>query len=464
VRYVLGLSLIVAAIVGGGCGCGDATPSTIAGAHGAATARVVGAVRLRLVIPSQRHLMARHLVAVRAFSRSGGRVRFAVTAVETIPGRQQGRRKRLTRTKVVSLAPGAPRTVRLPLTRGGAAALATCACYRLEASVRRSTSRRGQVLALGAEHLDTERCQRFFAPTGVWNRPLRDDAPLDPQSAQLVATLRQAVADAVTRRFWPTINTTQYSTPIYQVPENQRRLTVTLDDPAGYRQSLREALRAVPVPPGAEAAGGNDQHMVIWQPSKDTMWEFWKMHQVGGQWHARAAGRMQDVSKNPGYFAGPRGSPWGATATSLPLVGGLMLPNELRRGRIDHALAISIPRPRASTWSLPAQRTDGWVSDPAAVPEGTRFRLDPSVNVAKLELPRPLRAMAFAAQHYGIVVRDTAATPVFYAEDPRSLGSNPYPKIFEHQPLGPMLARFPWDHLQAMKLELQTYGGPSNSG
>jgi hypothetical protein len=459
-RQVLALGLVVAALIAAGCGSGDAgTPSAAAG-----TSVLSGGLHARLLAASQHHLLARRAVALHLWSPGKARVRIAVTAVETIAGRQPGPRKLLTAGRSLSLAPAAPQTVRLPLTRRGAAALTTCAPYQLGIWVRPRGARRAQLAPLRAERVDTARCQRFFAPTSVWNQRLPADAPLDPDSQQLVASLRQQVAAAVDRRFWPTINTTKYSTPVYEVPENQRRVRVTLDDPATYRQALREALRAVPIPPGVRSAAGNDQHMVVWQPSRDTMWEFWKMHLAAGGWHAKAAGAMRDVSKNPGYFAGPRGSPWGATATSLPLLGGLMSADELERGRIDHALALAIPRPRASQWSLPAQRTDGWVREPTAVPEGAHFRLDPTLDVAALGLPRALRAMAVAAQRYGIIVRDTAATPAFYAEDPLSLGRNPYPDIFEHQAIGPLLARFPWDRLQALRLQLRTYSGPPKQG
>ena len=197
--------------------------------------------------------------------------------------------------------------------------------------------------------------------------------------------------------------------------------------------------------------------MVVWQPSTDTMWEFWLMRRTADGWHAKLGGKMVHVSRNPGYFNRPVGSPWGATATSLPLLGGLIFPEELERGRIDHALAIALPLTRKGWWSLPAQRQDGWDPDPKAIPQGTRFRIDSSVDINKLALPKALRAIAIAAQRYGIIVRDTAGTPVFYAEDPTPQGTNPYPALFDHQQLGPLLARLPWGSMQAMKLQLRTY-------
>jgi hypothetical protein len=296
------------------------------------------------------------------------------------------------------------------------------------------------------------RDEELFAPDSAWNRPLPAGAELHPRSDQLVAELQHQLGRAD-----PWINSHEYSAPLYRVPADQRRVRVKLD--TDYDRLERD-FASVPVPPDAEPAQGSDRHLVVWQPATDTMWEFWKMERRSDGWHAKMAGRMTNVSRNPGYFTGDSGFAWGATATSLPLLGGLMRPHELRRGRIDHALALAIPRPKASVWSLPAQRTDGWDKAPDAVPEGARFRLDPSVDVDRLQLPRAVRAMALAAQRYGIIVRDKAGTVAFYAEDPASVpGADPYGRVFGREPLWQQLSRFPWDKLQLMKLEPRTYRG-----
>ena len=308
----------------------------------------------------------------------------------------------------------------------------------------------------GPPDVPGRRAPRWFAPTSVWNRPLPRNVRIDPQSATLVAALAAQAKGSPPA----TINTTQYSTPVYTVSRRQRRVRVTLDNHATYAASLAHAIRRVPIPRNAQPARGSDEHMVVWQPATDTMWEFWKMQRKPDGWHAKSAGRMRHVSRNPGYFAGPTGFPWGATATSLPLLGGLILPGELRRGRIDHALAIAIPRPRAGVWTFPAQRTDGWVRDPNAVPEGARFRLDPSVNVASLGLSRPVRAIARAAQRYGIIVRDYAGSVAFYAQDPTPLRRNPYPAIFGSRTMQESLRNFPWDKLQLIEMDRRSYRGP----
>ena len=147
----------------------------------------------------------------------------------------------------------------------------------------------------------------------------------------------------------------RWSTPVYTVPIDQRRVWCKLDN---TQEALRQAFESVPIPRRARASRGTDHHMVVWQPSTDTMWEFWmaRGRPTAGT-RATAAGCM-DVSKNPGYFTDPYPR-WGATATSLPLLGGLMRLDELEAGRIDHGLAIALPEIKANAFSWPAQRTDG---------------------------------------------------------------------------------------------------------
>jgi hypothetical protein len=312
---------------------------------------------------------------------------------------------------------------------------------------------RGALLAALAALLLAARpaaAQAPFAPTSAWNAPLADDAPLAADSAALVAELRRQVA--LPSGAW--INSSSYSTPVYTVAADQPTVRVALD--VGYTP-LQGDLEAVPLPEDARAAPGSDGHLTVYQPSTDTLWEFWLMRREADGWHARWGGKLTGVSQSPGYLA----APLGATATSLPLLGGLMRIDELQAGRIDHALALAIPAARAGKTVWPAQRTDGTSTDPAAIPEGTRFRLDPAFDVDALRL-RPVAAMmAKAAQRYGIVVRDQSGAVTFYAEDPYQFGASPYSALYEGLMPSQLLARFPWDRLQVVVPDRRAFAGPS---
>jgi hypothetical protein len=136
-----------------------------------------------------------------------------------------------------------------------------------------------------------------------------------------------------------------------------------------------------------------------------------------------------------------------------------MMLSELNSGVIPHALAMDIPYALPKTYSWPAQRTDGASASPTAIPEGARFRLDPKLDIGKLNLPRVTRMMAVAAQRYGMIVRDQTSTALaFFAENWVPYGmTNPYTGtngIFGGKTPVALMRSFPWDRLQLTKMTL----------
>jgi hypothetical protein len=298
--------------------------------------------------------------------------------------------------------------------------------------------------------------ERFFSPTSFWNTPVPAAAALDPSSEQIVDSLARQVAIERATKKGPAIITSEYSVPIYTVPADQPAVEVQLESPY-VAAALRGAWKAVPLPPAAEAARGRDRHLVVWQPSSDRLWEFWHLAGGPGAWRAGWGGAIESASTSSGAYgpeAWPGASPtWGASASSLSIAGGLITLRDLERGRIDHALAMSLRDVRAGTFFLPARRSDGESSDPLSLPEGAHLRLDPSLDLSTLHLPHLALMMAEAAQRYGIFVRDVAANVTFYAQDPVNVGRDPYrgrDGYFEGSYPQALLSSFPWANLELL--------------
>ena len=295
-------------------------------------------------------------------------------------------------------------------------------------------------------HQQTQSLERPFSPTSFWNTPVAANAPLDPNSSALVTSL------AAQERSWGAwINTTSYSTPVYVVPASQGGVRVQIDHtPSPNVEALQQDMQKVPIPAGAKPASGTDSRMVIWQPSTNTMWELWQARYESlwfpRGWHASWGAKISGVSQ----VSGVNPAPFGATASGLALAGGLITLEDMQRGSIDHVLALGVPRTRAGVFVAPANRTDGRFTGPYAIPEGTRYRLDPRVNVDSLGLSPVATMIARAAQRYGMVVRDGSELVTFYGEDPTPTGSNPWPGWFGAKSPGDALAGFPWDRLQAL--------------
>ncbi len=302
---------------------------------------------------------------------------------------------------------------------------------------------------------------RFFSSTSFWNETLPADAPLDTSSAAIVGALDGEVAAEEEAKKGPTINTTSWSVPIYTVPAGQPTVKVTL---AGASSAaLQAAWDAVPLPANAQPAAGSDKHLVVWQPSAGRLWEFWGLEHTTNGWRAAWGGAIKNAASNSGAY-GPEAwagamPGWGASASSLSIAGGLITLEDLAKGQINHALAMAVPDTRAGVYAAPAQRTDGFSTEPTALPEGAHLRLDPTLDLAALHLPRLTLMIAEAAQRYGILVRDRASNVVLYAQDPTPTGTNPYlgqGGYFEGRTSQYLLADFPWSHLQLLKMELHS--------
>jgi len=307
---------------------------------------------------------------------------------------------------------------------------------------------------------------RFFSPQSFWNTPLWRHAPLARNSRALVSDLLRYVHGEQARKTGPWINAGTDGVTILTVPANQPTVTVTLDH---YPDAnLSSAWSAVPLPPGARPSPG-DNDLAVWQPSTNSMWEFFQLHQTANGWEAEWGGAMQNVSSNRGVY-GPGAWPasptengwtgdesrWGVTAASFPIVAGAITYQDLRAGQIDHALAMVYPNVRRRAFVSPALRDDGWSKDPNSLPEGTRLRLDPRLNLAKLKMPPLTRMIALAAQRYGIIIRDQAGVMSFIQQDPTgdssflALGPTLTGGLYASQ----LLASFPWSHLQVMKMDI----------
>jgi len=301
---------------------------------------------------------------------------------------------------------------------------------------------------------------KIFAPTSFWYTPIPANAPLHPNSAGFQADfLRQKAAYYGTVN----INTWSYASPVYTAQANTPTTTVAYSNCQRkvYPETWLEAQwAAVPMPANAAPADGTDAEMTVYQPSTDTLWEFWVTRQSNGQWQACWGGRMTNVSASDGTWP----FPYGTTATGLPFIGGQITAEELSRGEIRHAIGISLVEAEAAgIVSWPARRSDGQnpLAEPNRIPEGLRFRLDPTIQVDTLPMSKAGKIIAKAAQKYGFVVWDRAGALSIRAQNPKTYTAqgqvNPYPALFEGKPSYAVLNGFPWDRLQFLPMD---YGKP----
>ncbi len=281
-----------------------------------------------------------------------------------------------------------------------------------------------------------------FSQSSFWYRTLGASPAPDPNSSALVANFNAFAASGVG------INNDSYSVPIYTVPAGQPTVNVanrSSDPGCNTDPTLDQMLSAVPVPPGAQPAGpaGGDNDLVIYQPSSDTEWEIWGAQNNGGQWTRCYGGRISPVSGSAGVFP----YPYGLSASGLSYLASVIRVSELEAGNIAHALAVNVPCGAPPV--APANRSDGGGSIAGGcIPEGTHFRLDPTLDLNALGLSPGALTIARAIQTYGMYVTDQAGGTILMGEDVVSAGSNPYPGL--GLDAWPPLGGIPWNRLVAV--------------
>ena len=299
-----------------------------------------------------------------------------------------------------------------------------------------------------------------FDPSSFWYTPIPTSAPLHPNSVNLVTELLRQKA---TYYGTVNINTSSYSAPVYYTTGTETVQKVTQWDcqKKGYLDAgLKTQWATVPIPDYAVQSAGTDGEMAVYDVATDTYYEFWQARKVNGAWQACWGGRITAASFNTGVFD----SYYGTTATSLPFIGGQITAEELQRGEIKHAIGIAlVDVANFDIFSWPANRSDGQNPTNVAnrIPEGLRFRLDPTINVNALSMSAAGKVIAKAAQIYGFVVWDRAGALSIRAQNSASYTAqglpNPYPVLFGGLPTYQVLNGLPFNKMQFLPMD---YGRP----
>jgi hypothetical protein len=162
-----------------------------------------------------------------------------------------------------------------------------------------------------------------------------------------------------------------------------------------------------PIPRDAPVEGGRrsdgDRHVIVVDRDRCRLYELFDAHPLsgGGRWRA-GSGAVWSMRSNR---LRPRG--WtSADAAGLPILPGLARYHETRRGRIDHALRVTVPRTRRA-YVYPARHFASSDRDPRLPAMGQRLRLRRSFDVSRF--PRQARVVLRALKRYGVIVADNGA-------------------------------------------------------
>jgi hypothetical protein len=247
---------------------------------------------------------------------------------------------------------------------------------------------------------------RAFSSDSYWNTPLPAEAPIDPRSAAFIDFLNAdndadylRIVGADSSGGWgEPIFWAQSSDPVYKV--KQTRYTL----PEQFAEGVR-------IPKEARPPDTSDAQMTIYDLAAGSVYKLQKAvydsdtdtwSAGGGSWYATESNGLHRSleESNDERNHGHRGIPPATHAVRF---------DEIEAGRIDHALKIAVNTAHQdAVW--PMTNSDGDSNDPAALPQGARLRIKPSVDLDELDLSPAALVIARALQRYGAVVGDSSGS------------------------------------------------------
>jgi len=242
--------------------------------------------------------------------------------------------------------------------------------------------------------------QEYSCPLFPASNPLNQDishAPVDPRSAAYIASI------GLTGHLHPDFGTNpSYGIPYAVVGSQQHEMPITFtayngeSDPGPYPIPANARIEG---PPAGEEG---DRHVLVLQRGSCKLFELYAARRSRAGWEA-GSGAVFNLRSNA---LRPEG--WtSADAAGLPIFPLLVRYPEVRAGRIDHALRVTVERTQRG-YIHPATHFASSSSDPNLPPMGLRLRLKGSFSLAGYhgETLVVLRAL----KRYGLIVADNGSS------------------------------------------------------
>jgi hypothetical protein len=285
---------------------------------------------------------------------------------------------------------------------------------------------------------------RPYAEDSFWNRAIRRSPKIAKRSPAIVAASIAPYASVAN------LNDSQ----TWGIPLAYGGSTSEVYDVGCTRYGCDQDVR-FPIPRYARSNLGSDGKLVVVDPATGTELD------MGRAAYEPATDSWTTASRYPTAYGG-----WGAMCGSgqhcdgvlmsgIDQFGGVVRPEEIRQGHIDHALALSVPYWRYGRFVCPAVRWGGGVDDPDAIPLGARVQLDPTIDVSAEPWPPYEKVIARALQAYGAVVTDAGSGSFeVRAETDLDRGYPAWSYVGVHAGVSSAqkLPDVPWDRMRVLKL------------
>jgi len=297
----------------------------------------------------------------------------------------------------------------------------------------------------------------LFSAGGIFNQSLPATPEIDPASSTLVGSFLRAGGLVMSVR--------QYSTTVFFADTTTPRRNVKLECGPAWELGVSQML-SVPIPDfavpqfdtdgasnpprGCGDASDQDNFMVILDTGSRCEYDFWQARKNNGSWAASWGNRIS--LDGDGVYA--RGL--SSRGSGFAFLGGVIWPDELVSGRIEHALVFNYPFTKAGGPVSPATESDGESTAADAIPEGARIQLNPALDLTTLNLAPYELTIARAMQEFGLLLVDNGGDVGIglYAIDPTSVQGDPYGGILPADDFV-ALPNIPLNQLRVLKLPPQ---------
>jgi hypothetical protein len=232
---------------------------------------------------------------------------------------------------------------------------------------------------------------RLYSASSPFNTPIASAPKVAANSAAMIGKSLLPYVNSANFA-----NSDDWGIPIVQAKGSDPLRKIGVFD-WGYGADVDQP--AVRVPDGAAATKGSDHHLVVLDGDREL--DMWVAEQQSdGSWMSGC--RAVTAAQGNGIAGALAGN-----AAGFALAAGVIRPEEIKAGRIDHALVFTSPYVR-NTFVAPAVHGDGAQADANAMPMGTRIQLDPAADISRL--PKAQKLVAQALKDYGAFLVDSSGS------------------------------------------------------
>lgn len=296
---------------------------------------------------------------------------------------------------------------------------------------------------------------RLYAADSFWNIPIAPSAEIDANSdAEVSASFARYASRAG-------FSNGAYGIPMAYASAGDKVYTIACTGDAEQCNG-RKTFR-FPIPAASKPATGSDRHLSVIYTAEDGSpyagkeLDMWDSHYDSGSdaWSAQGV-NILDLYGSGVCQPTPAQRAAGqhclsSVASGVAALGGVVRPEEIAQGHIDHALAIAVPRVLAGYLACPATHTDGRSAAPA-VPEGARVQLDPSIDVGAQDWPRWVKLIAVALQRYGGIVVDYSDVLVVKGVSDQNAGVPSWTSVGVPVDQYDNLSLLPWNRMRVLAI------------